>query len=143
MIAKPSTLGGNGRGRDGRFKPGHGFSRGNPLAAEVAQLRVALLRKITPKTLGKITDKLIAMSLKGNLPAISILFRYAVGKAADHVDRTDELLTGGRLDEIVDMIINQLAQCMGGDGPMRGLLLKQMRAAAGFEGDDVRDNGRN
>ena len=77
----------------GRFGPGNRFSRGNPHAKRVAQLRSALLETVTVEDMRAVAAKLIEMARGGDLPAIRELLERTLGKPveSDFMERLDEL----------------------------------------------------
>jgi hypothetical protein len=91
MSSHPSTHGGNGQGRNGRFLSGNKLGRGNPLAGRAAKLRAVLLRALTPSDMKAIADRLVVMAKKGDLAAIKELFDRTIGRAAasDPTERID------------------------------------------------------
>jgi hypothetical protein len=82
---------------NGRFAPGNSGGPGNPFAREVAELRKAILARLTVEAAGEITDALIARAKSGDVAAARLVFQYALGKPAraTEPDRTpiDEMAT--------------------------------------------------
>src|SRR6266851_2792249 len=72
----------SGRDRDGkgRFAAGNAGGPGNPFARQTAQLRSALVQRVTSEDMGVIADELIFKARNGNLAAIKLLFQYVIGK---------------------------------------------------------------
>ena len=85
-VEPPSPGGGNGRDGRGRFMKGNPGGPGNPFARRVAQLRAALLNVVTPEDIAGMAQHLLAMAKIGDLPAIKLLFLYAVGRPVDVED---------------------------------------------------------
>jgi hypothetical protein len=72
---------GDGRDRCGRFGPGNKFgSGGNPFAAKVAGLRMALLAAVTEDDIREIADVLVAQAKDGDKAATKLVFAYTLGK---------------------------------------------------------------
>jgi hypothetical protein len=79
----PADHDSNGDGRDpcGRFGPGNQFgSGGNPFAAKVAALRMALLAAVTEDDVREIAEVLVAQAKDGDKAATKLLFAYTLGK---------------------------------------------------------------
>jgi hypothetical protein len=77
--AQPAGAGGGRDGR-GRFVPGNAGGPGNPFARQVAQLRSALIQRVTLEDINIIADELILQARNGRLEAIKLLFQYVIGK---------------------------------------------------------------
>jgi hypothetical protein len=80
-----------GRDSSGRFAPGNSGGPGNPFARQVAGLRRALIDALTPDDFHAIAQKLLKLSLAGNIQAAKLLLAYTVGKPQpapepDHLD---------------------------------------------------------
>lgn len=97
-MRSPSTHGPNGapagnRDTRGRFAPGNRCGRGNPLAGRAAKIRAVLLRKLTTKQAGEITDVLIRRARDGDLAAIRELLDRTIGKPVqtDVLERLEKL----------------------------------------------------
>jgi hypothetical protein len=80
--AEPS----NGRDSKGRFAPGNSGGPGNPFARQTAQLRSALVQRVTREDMERIADDLVFMATNGNLAAIKLLFQYVIGRPAAAVN---------------------------------------------------------
>jgi hypothetical protein len=76
----------NGRDSKGRFAPGNSGGPGNPFARQTAQLRSALVRRVTSEDMEAIADELVFKAKNGNLAAIKLLFQYVIGKPAAAVN---------------------------------------------------------
>jgi hypothetical protein len=76
----------NGRDGKGRFAPGNSGGPGNPFARQTAQLRSALVQRVTKEDMERIADDLVFMATNGNLAAIKLLFQYVIGKPAAAVN---------------------------------------------------------
>ncbi len=88
---KPSTKGPNGDGRDpatGRFSPGWQGGPGNPHARQVANLRSALLKAVTPEDLNAIVAKLVKMAKSGNVVAAKEVLDRCLGRPQAEVALT-------------------------------------------------------
>ena len=100
----PSTHGpGGGRTPAGQFAKGNKLGRGNPLAGRAAKIRAVLLRKLTPKAAGEITDKLIALARCGDLAAVRELLDRTIGRPApadllERVERLERIAADGGFD---------------------------------------------
>src|SRR5262249_54043704 len=81
----------NGRDARGRFTAGNKGGTGNPFARQVAGLRAALVRGLTPERFDAIAEALIVKAEKGDVPAAKLLFTYGLGKPAEapNPDRLD------------------------------------------------------
>jgi hypothetical protein len=77
--AQPAGAGGGRDGR-GRFVRGNVGGPGNPFARQVAQLRSALIQRVTLEDINIIADELILQARNGRLEAIKLLFQYVIGK---------------------------------------------------------------
>src|SRR5207244_9486692 len=86
-----TSAGGGGRDTKGRFAAGNAGGPGNPFARQTAQLRAALVQRVTSEDMGVIADELIVKARNGNLAAIKLLFQYVIGKpvAAVNPDTLD------------------------------------------------------
>ena len=80
MIEAPSTNGSNGHDTNGRFAAGNQFGRGNPLAAQVARLRSAMLSAVTEDDMKAVVGKLVALAKDGDVSAIKLLLDRVLGK---------------------------------------------------------------
>src|SRR5262245_21875085 len=69
-----------GRDTNGRFAKGNAGGPGNPHARKVAQLRAALLERVTVEDIHEMADQLIELALGGSLAAIKLVFQYTLGK---------------------------------------------------------------
>src|SRR5262249_30829658 len=79
-VALPDSPTTPGRDAQGRFSKGNPGGPGNPFARQVAQLRQALLDRLTGAKLQAIADKLIDQAKDGNVQATKLLFSYTLGK---------------------------------------------------------------
>jgi hypothetical protein len=57
------------RGSNGRFLPGNPGGPGNPFARQAAQLRAALVHRVTSADMERIADELVLKATYGNLAA--------------------------------------------------------------------------
>lgn len=95
--AHPSTAAGNGadngRAAGGKFAPGNKFGKGNPLNQRAQQIRMALLRTVTPERMQNAADKLLSQAEAGDRQAFAELCDRTVGRAttADVVERLERL----------------------------------------------------
>jgi hypothetical protein len=64
----------------GRFVKGNPGGPGNPHNKQIAGLRQALLRTVTPDDIETIVRSLIDLAREGNLPAIKMFLAYFIGK---------------------------------------------------------------
>src|SRR5262245_52754947 len=89
--AEPQQQPQPGRDSNGRFAHGNKGGPGNPFSRQVAALRQALLRAVTPQDMEDIARKLRQMALEGDKGAARLLYSYTVGKPAPTVepDRLD------------------------------------------------------
>jgi hypothetical protein len=86
---RPSTDGDTGRGNDGRFRPGNSFGKGNPHAAEAAELREALLRGVTAGDITAIIKSLVKRARKGDILAAKEVLDRLVGRPMVHAEIAD------------------------------------------------------
>src|SRR5271166_6331543 len=79
------------RSAGGQFLPGNPGGPGNPFARNVASLRAAFLRRLTPEHIEEIAGILHEKARSGDLAAIRLLLAYSIGKPAPTVnpDRLD------------------------------------------------------
>lgn len=70
----------------GRFVKGNRGGPSNPFARQVAQLRAALIQRVTKEDIQQIADDLLASAKQGHLPSIRLLFLYVLGKPAAVID---------------------------------------------------------
>jgi hypothetical protein len=77
--AKHST---NGRESNGQFVAGNPGGPGNPFARQVAQLRAALLKAVTPADIEAIARTLLEKARAGDVAAARLLLAYLLGKPA-------------------------------------------------------------
>src|SRR5262249_32677414 len=71
-----------------------GAAHANPFARQTAERRQVVLDVMSVAELKKITRNLMRMALEGNVPAIKLVYAYAIGKperclAPDEVDRPE------------------------------------------------------
>lgn len=78
----PSATDDNGRDRRGRFAKGNKVAKGNPLAARVQRLRVALVRAVKPDDLRDVARALLTAAKAGDTAAARLLFDRTLGPAA-------------------------------------------------------------
>jgi hypothetical protein len=93
MSKAPSPTGANGRGPDGRFLPGNRVAKGNPLARQAQELRVALFAAVSPKDLKAVVAKLIQLAKSGDVAAAKLVLDRVLGPPAeiDLLERLDKL----------------------------------------------------
>jgi hypothetical protein len=82
----PSETGSNGHGADGRFIPGNKCSKGNPFARRMAALRSAALEELTADDVRALVRRLHTRALSGDVPAATLLLRYAFGRPPEAID---------------------------------------------------------
>ena len=75
----PSPNGSNGRGSNGRFAKGNGGGPGNPHAVQIARLRAALLKSVTPEDIGDVIQALLAQAKAGDVASIKELLQRLLG----------------------------------------------------------------
>ena len=88
---------GDGRGPDGRFRPGNRAGKGNPLAKKAQKLRTALFRAVTPTDLREIVKRLVGVAKGGDVQAAKLILERLLGPPVpadfqDRLDRLEELL---------------------------------------------------
>jgi hypothetical protein len=98
---------------NGQFAAGNRGGPGNPFAREVAELRKAILARLTVESASEIADTLIARAKGGDVAAARLLFQYALGKPAKAVepDRVEVEEHHLRMESTVPM--NEMAQPPG------------------------------
>jgi len=77
--AETSAAGG-GRDGKGRFRAGNTGGPGNLFTRQTAQLRAALIQRVTIDDINVIADELILQARNGKLASIKLLFQYIIGK---------------------------------------------------------------
>lgn len=77
---EPSANGSNGHGPDGKFLQGNPGGPGNPHAAEVSQLRSALLQAVTADDLRNVIAALVNQAKSGNVQAAKVLLDRLFGR---------------------------------------------------------------
>ena len=96
----PSTAVPNGRGEAGRFTSGNRFGKGNPHARQVARLRAALLKSVSPDDLRAVMASLLAKAKDGDVAAARELLQRLLGPPVE-LDLTDRLMVlEQRIEEI-------------------------------------------
>jgi hypothetical protein len=93
MSDAPKEPVGDGRGSDGRFKPGNKAAKGNPHAKAVQKLRAALFEAVQPDDLRQIVAAMVEKAKAGDIPACREVLERTLGKpeAADFVARLEAL----------------------------------------------------
>jgi hypothetical protein len=74
------------RAANGQFAAGNRGGPGNPFARQVAELRQAILDRLTVEAASDIADTLIARAKGGDVAAARLLFQYGLGKPAKAVE---------------------------------------------------------
>ena len=89
------------RGPKGRFGPGNkGGSGGNELASKASQLRMALVRAVSPADIEDIAAALVEKAKQGEVPAAKEVFDRCLGKA-EAVDLLERI---GALEELLEAV---------------------------------------
>ncbi len=70
----------NGRLPNGTFATGNPGGPGNKISSKVQKLRHAMLRNVSESDVRKLTEKLLAMALQGDLRAADLLLSRLLGK---------------------------------------------------------------
>ncbi len=87
IVAKaPSPNGCNGhQGRDarGRFTSGNPGGPGNPLGAQVAKLRTAMVEAVSVEDLREIAKALTRKAAKGDVSAAKVVLAYTLGRPCE------------------------------------------------------------
>jgi|SRR5665213_488938 len=83
----------SGRGPAGRFGPGNSFSRGNPHARRIAQIRAALMEACDPERIKKAAEALMVQAEGGDRFALAELLDRTLGRpvSADLEERLSAL----------------------------------------------------
>jgi hypothetical protein len=68
------------RDEQGRFLPGNPGGPGNPMAREMARLRVRLCRTVSDEAFDLVVEKLLLLALQGHFGAIRLLLEYRAGR---------------------------------------------------------------
>jgi len=97
------------RGPGGRFLPGTAPGPGNPLAAHVHELRVALLEAVTPEMIAGVAKVLVREALQGDVAAARVLLDRLLGPPVP-----------ADLLEQLSVVQERLAMMEGRDGNGRG-----------------------
>src|SRR5262249_60534644 len=66
------------RDKNGRFAHGNQCGKGNPYARRMAELRVAALEELTADDIRTLVRRLHTLALNGDVPAATLLLRYAL-----------------------------------------------------------------
>jgi hypothetical protein len=82
----PSETGSNGHGADGRFIPGNKCSTGSPFARRMGALRSAALEELKADDVRALVRRLPTQALSGDVPAATLLPRYALGRPPEAID---------------------------------------------------------
>src|SRR5688572_27225584 len=85
-----ATVVDGGRDTRGRFTPGNTLARGNPFARQVADLRAAMIRAVTPADLAAIVAALVDKAKAGDVVAIREVLDRCIGKATPAVIPTED-----------------------------------------------------
>jgi len=92
---RPITNGSNGRGSDGRFRPGNRYARGhgNPHAAKVVEQRKTLFAAVTEEDIKAVLRMLVEEAKKGNVHAARELLSRIFGNPVniDIVEQVEQL----------------------------------------------------
>lgn len=103
LASKPLASGEDGRGGNGRFKPGNqiGKGRGNPLASEIGKRRAAMFAVITTEDFAAVCAKLVELAKRGNVEACKEILNRVLGRPveSDLIDKMEHL------EEAVNAII--------------------------------------
>src|SRR5262249_35207907 len=75
-----------GRGKNGTFVKGNRCAAGRSHGRKTAELRMALLDAVGPKTLKRIARKLAKLAETGDLDAAKLLLAYTIGKPTEAAD---------------------------------------------------------
>lgn len=86
-----------------RFKKGHKGGPGNPLAAQVNQLRAALAGAVTPADIAGIAQQLITEAKDGNVAAAHELFDRLFGKAKQPLEVTGKDGRSVKIKHVFDL----------------------------------------
>jgi hypothetical protein len=78
--------GASDRDKNGRFAPGNQCGKGNPYARRMAELRWAALEELTADDIRALMRRLHAQALGGDVPAATLLLRYALGRPPEPID---------------------------------------------------------
>jgi len=78
------------RDERGRYLPGNPGGPGNPVAREMARMRLRLMSAVSDEVFDAVVRKLVSMSLEGHLGAMKLLLAYRAGKP-DQTVRADDL----------------------------------------------------
>jgi hypothetical protein len=76
----------SGRDAKGRFLPGNPGGPGNPFARQVAQIRKAVINKLTVEEIGLMIDTFKCKAIGGDLASAKFLFQYVIGKPGEAVN---------------------------------------------------------
>lgn len=97
---EPSPNGANGDGRDsgGRFAKGWKGGPGNPHSKQVAQVREALMRAVTPEKIERAVTKLLDKAENGDVMALREVLDRVLGRPAqadllERIERLEHLLS--------------------------------------------------
>ena len=74
------------RTTNGRFAPGNSGGPGNPFGRQVAELRKALLNRVSPEKIGALIDSIVEKAMHGDVGAAKLVLQYTLGKPAAAVE---------------------------------------------------------
>jgi len=102
MSDSPSPTASNGRGTNGKFRPGNRCAKGNPFAKRVARLRSALFKTVSPADLRDVVAALLTQSKAGDVASIKELLQRLLGppESVDLMGRLDAL--EAKIEQLAD-----------------------------------------
>jgi hypothetical protein len=68
------------RDEKGRYLPGNPGGPGNPMAREMARLRLRLCQTVSDEAFDLVVEKLLLLAIKGHFGAIKLLLEYRAGR---------------------------------------------------------------
>ena len=74
-----AQTGENGRLVNGRFSAGNKIGQGNPYNRRIAELRLAVLRKIKDQDVEEVLFALMQKAKDGDVPAAKLFLQYTIG----------------------------------------------------------------
>ena len=90
MSETPLQTDSDGRGPDGRFRPGNRISKGNSVARKAGQFRAKLFSSVKAADFRAIIQQLVQEAMAGRPWAVKLVLEYLIGQPRD-VDLEERL----------------------------------------------------
>ena len=102
----------DGRNSNGTFQKGHSYSKGNPFARQLCEMRAVLYSRVGSEDFAAVVDKLVSLAKDGSVAAAKLLIEHLCGKPVAKVELTGadgEPLAGLSLADVQLAVIGALA----------------------------------